>query len=508
MKYKSILLAVIFLLGVFPAFAQEELPVLRIAHLCDPQLGFGGTDYDGDVARLKTVVRQINELAPDIVVIAGDFVDDVKNDEGVATFKEIIAKIKVPVLLAPGNHDLPDPVTDAGLQRYRSRYGDDFKVVECKGRCIIVANAQMWRQAPEEESTRHERLLLDALENAKTKKQPVLILTHIPPYVTSVDEKDDYHNVPQAKREDILRLFNENGVIFWLAGHTHKTAQRNYQQITLLNGETTSRNFDGHPFGFRLLTIKPDQSFDWDFVACLEQNPGWQLVWEENFDKDGVIDETVWSKIPRGGSDWNRHMSDHEALYDVKDGNLILRGMVNPGLQNDTAPFITGGVYTRDKKGFGRGKIEIRAKLGNAQGAWPAFWLLPFDNTGWPAGGEIDIMERLNSDAIAYQTVHSHYTVKLKQTEPKKGSTGPILKDEYNVYGVELYPDNLVFRINGEKTFTYPRIETELEGQFPFDRPFYLLLDMQLGGAWVGEVNPNDLPVEMSIDWVRFYEWK
>ena len=241
----------------------------------------------------------------------------------------------------------------------------------------------------------------------------------------------------------------------------------------------------------------------------LEQSlPGWKLVWEENFDKDGKIDETVWSKIPRGSSDWNRHMSDHDALYDVKDGNLILRGMVNPGLPGDSAPFITGGIYTKDKKGFYGGKIEISAKLGNARGAWPAFWLLPFDNTGWPAGGEIDIMERLNSDAIAYQTVHSHYTVKLKQTEPKKGATGPIRKDEYNVYAVELYPNNLVLSINGEKTLSYPRIETDLEGQFPFDRPFYLLLDMQLGGQWVGEVNPKDLPVEMAIDWVRFYEWE
>ena len=241
----------------------------------------------------------------------------------------------------------------------------------------------------------------------------------------------------------------------------------------------------------------------------LEQSPPrWKLVWEENFDKDGVIDETVWSKIPRGRSDWDNCMSDYEALYDVKNGHLILRGMVNPGLPGDTAPFITGGIYSKDKKGFHHGKIEIRAKFGNAQGAWPAFWLLPFDNERWPYGGEIDIMERLNSDAIAYQTVHSHYTYNLKQKEPKTGTTAPIHKDEYNVYGVELYPDRLVFSINGTQTFSYPRIETELEGQFPFDRPYYLLLDMQLGGSWVGEVDSKDLPVEMYIDWVRFYEWK
>jgi len=239
-----------------------------------------------------------------------------------------------------------------------------------------------------------------------------------------------------------------------------------------------------------------------------QQEPDWKLVWEENFEKEGVLDEAVWSKIPRGRSDWNRHMSGYDALYDVKEGNLILRGMVNPGLPNDTVPFVTGGVYTKDKKSFYHGKLEICAKLGNAQGAWPAFWLLPFDTIRYPHGGEIDIMERLNGESIAYQTVHSHYTINLKQSEPKQGTTAPIQNNDYNVYGVELYADSLVFSINGNRTMNYPRIETDQEGQFPFDRAFYLMLDMQLGGSWVGQVNPDDLPVEMYIDWVRFYEWK
>ena len=243
-------------------------------------------------------------------------------------------------------------------------------------------------------------------------------------------------------------------------------------------------------------------------LSCQSGTPGWKLVWEENFDKDGVIDEAVWSKIPRGRPDWQRNMSDYEALYDVKNGNLILRGIVNPGLPNDSNHFLTGGLWTMNKKGFYRGKIEISAKLGNAQGAWPAFWLLPFDNSPWPYGGELDIMERLNSDSIAYQTVHSHYTHNLRQNEPKAGSTAPIRNGEYNTYGIELWADSVVFSINGKRDFHYPKIETDLDGQFPFDKPFFLLLDMQLGGSWVGEVNPDDLPVEMYIDWVRFYEWK
>ena len=154
------------------------------------------------------------------------------------------------------------------------------------------------------------------------------------------------------------------------------------------------------------------------------------------------------------------------------------------------------------------GRIEIRARLEAAEGAWPAIWMLP-EHAPWPMGGEIDIMERLNNDTIAYQTVHSFYTYNLKiKNTPLSHAIGTIKPNDYNVYAVELYKDSLSFYINDIHTFSYPRIQTEKEGQFPFDQPFYLLIDMQLGGSWVGKVNPKDLPVEMHVDWVRFYQKK
>lgn len=151
----------------------------------------------------------------------------------------------------------------------------------------------------------------------------------------------------------------------------------------------------------------------------------------------------------------------------------------------------------------------MKAKLQGARGAWPAIWLKPFEEEKypWPTGGEIDIMERLNYDSIAYQTVHSVYTQHLNiRKNPPQGATGAIRPDDYNVYAVEMYPDSIVFFINDCRTFAYPKIETDKEGQFPFDRPYYLLIDMQLGGSWVGAVDTLDLPVEMCVDWVRYYK--
>lgn len=233
----------------------------------------------------------------------------------------------------------------------------------------------------------------------------------------------------------------------------------------------------------------------------------WKLVWEEQFD-GAEIDTTVWKRIPRGGSDWNNYMSQADSLFDLRDGKLILRGVVNGDLKTDTAPYLTGGVYTFGGKSFDPPfRVEVNAKFNAAKGEWPAFWMLPYDRSiKWPLGGEIDIMERLNYDDFAYQTVHSYYTKRLNQEDnPPHYATGKIDPDGFNTFAVEVTPDSLNFFVNDVRTFSYPKIETELEGQYPYFIPMGLLIDMQLGGSWVGPVDPADLPTHMEIDYVRYY---
>lgn len=235
--------------------------------------------------------------------------------------------------------------------------------------------------------------------------------------------------------------------------------------------------------------------------------PKWKLVWKDEFNGRS-INSRYWTKIERGTPDWCNTMSSDPSLFAVKNGNLILRGKVNKNTKKDPSPFITGGISTQGKFSFCYGKIEIRAKLDSAQGAWPALWLLPdFKGSKWPDDGEIDLMEHLNFDNFAYQTVHTRYTHSPKGGNPPKGATGAIKRDGYNVYGMEWHPDKLVFSINGKETFTYPRLPAEKKnGQWPFVKPFYILVDMQLGGSWVGKVDPDQLPVEMHVDWVRVYK--
>lgn len=261
----------------------------------------------------------------------------------------------------------------------------------------------------------------------------------------------------------------------------------------------------------KLLPALAASTFLLAVMSCnYSAEPKWELVWSDDFNA-GILDTAVWSMTDRGTPDWANTQSHDPRCFDFRDGLLVLRGIVNDDTVADPAPYLTGGVWTKNKKSFEPGRFEVRARLHGAQGAWPAIWLMPYDNVygGWPMSGEIDIMERLNNDSVAYQTVHSNWTYNLgRDKEPRSSTISPINRDDFNVYGVDMYPDSIVFHINGERTACYPKLNDGAEGQFPFYHPQYILMDMQLGGNWVGEVNPEDLPVEMEIDWVKYYQLK
>ncbi|MEN7551466.1 glycoside hydrolase family 16 protein [Rapidithrix thailandica] len=234
----------------------------------------------------------------------------------------------------------------------------------------------------------------------------------------------------------------------------------------------------------------------------------WQVVWQDDFN-NSELDTSKWTKIPPNQADWGKHMTNDPQCYGLSDGKLYLKGIVNPDTVNDPRPFLTGGVYTKGKFAFQYGKIEIHAKLECAQGAWPAMWMLAEQKKygKYPRNGEIDIMEHLNFDEIIYQTTHSYYTLGLKEKEnPPHHGTAKVDINQFNTYGLEWYPDKLVFTLNGKETFRYPRVEGVDPSQWPYDQPFYVLIDQQLGGSWVGKVKPEDLPVQMIVDWVKVYQ--
>lgn len=235
----------------------------------------------------------------------------------------------------------------------------------------------------------------------------------------------------------------------------------------------------------------------------------WILIWEDEFD-NSEINWEMWSKTPRGKSNWNDAMSDASELYNIRDGKLILRGIKNTEYSNDTSLYLTGGIWGKGKQDFPVGRVDVRAKFSCAQGFWPAIWLMPVkDNSTPDYYSELDIMEHLNFDNYVYQTLHSTYSLNVSRTDPINHVKVDVNVDEYNIYSVEIHADSVVFLTNNKITYAYPRIKSLGEDQFPFNKfNYYLILSAQLGGNWVGKVEIEQLPVEMSIDWVRFYKRK
>lgn len=234
--------------------------------------------------------------------------------------------------------------------------------------------------------------------------------------------------------------------------------------------------------------------------------PAWHQIWVENFNTT-TLNESLWSRLepynpPSSGPDWRKFISAADPCFEFTGSSLKLKGIVTPDGLGDDRPYICGGITTNGKFNLEPPfRIEIRAKLTNAQGAWPAIWMMPVDGTGgWPKCGEIDIMEHLNSDTFVYQTVHSA----VSGTYGGNSVTATIKPGEYNTYGLAVTENAIAWFVNGEQTFRYNRVAAQGPDQFPFYKDQYLKIDMQLGGSWVGYVEPDDLPVEMEIDWVKY----
>lgn len=234
----------------------------------------------------------------------------------------------------------------------------------------------------------------------------------------------------------------------------------------------------------------------------------WKLIWADEFNYKGAPDARKWSFAGRNRADWACYCADSKETAYVKDGSLYVSAILSKDT-SDSSKYQTGCIQSKGKFSFIYGKVEVRAKLAKGKGSWPAIWMMPEKGVygRWPHSGEIDIMEQLNSDTIVYQTLHSNYVdVQNKKEYPKYFITAPYQVDQYNVYGLEWFPDRLDFFINGKKTFTYPKLQEGESKQWPFDQKFYIILNQALGGNWVGSISDQNLPVQMMVDWVRVYK--
>lgn len=231
-----------------------------------------------------------------------------------------------------------------------------------------------------------------------------------------------------------------------------------------------------------------------------------EVIFEDDFNQAEVRpNPEKWTFCYPGTADWAKWMSPSLDQAYVKDGKLILKA------EGSSGSYKGGGVTTQNKFWCRNARVEVCAKMSEmAQGTWQAIWMMPQNAVypGWPGGGEIDIMEHLNHETFFYQTVHSHYIDNLHNYSPSAQGRPEFNVSEFNIYGVDITDDALVFHVNGRETFRYPNLrlgDEDVQKQWPFGGEFYLMINFALGGAgtWPGVIADGELPVLMEVDWVK-----
>lgn len=228
-----------------------------------------------------------------------------------------------------------------------------------------------------------------------------------------------------------------------------------------------------------------------------------KVIFEDNFNQvDKIPDNSKWTVYPKrdGQSGWCKYASGSYDQAYVENGNMVLKA------EKINGEYKIGAVWTKNKIEFTYGRVEVRAKFTEAQGGWPAIWMIPNPNSEHPYEGEIDIMEKVSHKVKAVQTVHSHYTYDLGYTDPMSQFSTPYNVNEYNTYSIDWTPEKIVFYVNGKITFSYPNLHLSNEEtmrQWPFNKPYYIILNYALGGSWAGTIDDSELPATMHVDWVK-----
>lgn len=260
----------------------------------------------------------------------------------------------------------------------------------------------------------------------------------------------------------------------------------------------------------------------------------WELVWSDEFD-GSAVDDTKWSferNCTGGGNNELQCYTNRSENAFVADGNLhivVKKESFSGQAKNDdeqgydpadtsvTRDYTSARLRSKGKGDWKYGRMEIRAKLPQGQGLWPAIWMLPTEwkYGGWPLSGEIDIMEAVNSNtgdngSKVYGTLH--YGDAWPNNKHEGTSTSPTsnIWDNFHTYTIEWEEGTIRWYVDDKHYMTETKdgwyTKGSTEANAPFDQKFHMLLNVAVGGSWPGNPDSNtSFPQEMVVDYVKVY---
>lgn len=243
----------------------------------------------------------------------------------------------------------------------------------------------------------------------------------------------------------------------------------------------------------------------------------WKLAWADEFESE-TLDEANWNRqvLPAGqfNEEWQSYTKDQENAY-IQDGCLVIKA-VHTSDRHGLDQYTSARLNTAGKQAWTYGKVAARMQLPHGKGMWPAFWMLGANcienggDTEWPQCGEIDIMELYGtkSDAAAEANIHfagldgNHQQMGAIPFMLSKGK----FADAFHVFEIEWDESQIAWKIDGH---VYATANVASEDKSEFHRPFFILLNIAVGGSWAGRPDAStQFPQFMYVDWVRVYQRK
>lgn len=242
----------------------------------------------------------------------------------------------------------------------------------------------------------------------------------------------------------------------------------------------------------------------------------WELIWQDDFNVNGLPSSSFWEYdvadgCPHvcgwGNNELQYYTKEDEKNARVENGHLIIEAH-KASLGNKE--YTSARLVTRGKNAWRNGKIEVRAKLPTGLGTWPAIWMMPEENAygGWPRSGEIDIMEHVGycPDTI-FGTVHTEAFNHGIGTQVGAGSYQPNAEGEFHTYSIIWNDDSISWMIDGKQYHEFLNKKKTYK-EWPFDKPFHIILNVAVGGNWGGKhgVDSSVFPQKMVVDYVKVYK--
>ncbi|WP_223608146.1 family 16 glycosylhydrolase [Chryseobacterium sp. OSA05B] len=245
--------------------------------------------------------------------------------------------------------------------------------------------------------------------------------------------------------------------------------------------------------------------------ASNRANLGKKLIWSDEFNGKGLPDSLKWN-YDVGGDGYG---NDEAQFYTknrlenarMEGGNLVIEARKENWEKNQ---YTSARLLTKGKFSFQYGTIEVRAKLPKGRGTWPAIWMMSEKMKKWPDDGELDIMEHVGfNQGFVHASVHTKKYNHIQGTQKTDTLVVKDVSEKFHVYKADWTPEKIDVYIDGHKFFTCENKEKTYEA-WPFDQPYFIILNLAIGGFWGGKEGIDDsiFPQKYYIDYVRVYQNK